>query len=124
MFSALWAIANQAAGVPLGQAAQYLYSMPASTIMDVTPVTSAANVTAKYKESPKLTDVYTAAELAGPLENTTEFVTAIWNYPLNQDTIYVLSFGTDSGLVTATGWDNVTGVGVPNGRAFAEYFMP
>jgi subtilase family serine protease len=124
MFSALWAIANQAAGGTLGQAAQYLYTMPPSTIMDVTPVTSAANVTARYKESPTVTDAYTAAELAGPLENTTEFVTAIWNYPLNQDTIYVISFGTDSGLVTATGWDNVTGVGVPNGKEFAEYFMP
>ena len=32
MFSALWAIANQEAGRPLGQAAQYVYSMPSSTI--------------------------------------------------------------------------------------------
>jgi hypothetical protein len=29
MFSALWAIANQEAGAPLGQAAPYLYSLPA-----------------------------------------------------------------------------------------------
>jgi hypothetical protein len=62
--------------------------------------------------------------LAGPLENTTEFVTAIWNYPLYEDTVYILSFGTDSGLTTATGWDNVTGVGVPAGKAFADYFKP
>ena len=124
MFSALWAIANQAAGGPLGQAAQYVYSMPAATIMDVTPVTSANNVTATYKESPSVTDSYSAAQLAGPLENTTEFVTAIWNYPLYQDTTYILSFGTDSGLVTTVGWDDVTGVGVPNGMAFADYFSP
>jgi subtilase family serine protease len=124
MFSALWAIANQEAGVALGQAAQYVYSMPAATIIDVQPVTSATNVTAAYKESATVTDGYTAAELAGPLENTTQFVTAIWKYPLVQDTAYVLSFGTDSGLVTTPGWDNVTGVGVPNGKAFADYFKP
>lgn len=39
MFSALWAIANQEAGVPLGQAARHLYSMPKGTIADVVPVT-------------------------------------------------------------------------------------
>jgi subtilase family serine protease len=124
MFSALWAIANQEAGTPLGQAAQYVYSMPASTIIDVRPVSSATNVTAIYKESATVTDRYSASDLAGPLENTTEFVSAIWNYPLYQDTTYVLTFGTDSGLKTTAGWDNVTGVGVPNGKAFADYFQP
>jgi subtilase family serine protease len=49
MFSALWAIANQEAGVPLGQAAQYLYSMPAGTITDVVPVGSTTNDTAKHQ---------------------------------------------------------------------------
>jgi subtilase family serine protease len=124
MFSALWAIANQEAGAPLGQAAQYVYSMPASAITDVRRVSSATNVTAIYKESATITDIYTAPDLAGPLENTTEFVSAIWNDPLSQDTVYVLTFGTDSGLTTTFGWDDVTGVGVPNGKAFADYFAP
>ena len=124
MFSALWAIANQEAGAPLGQAAQYVYSMPASTITDVKPVTSATNVTATYKESATVTDVYTAADLAGQLDGTTQFVSAMWSYPLFQDTIYILTFGTDSSLKTAPGWDDVTGVGVPNGKAFADYFKP
>jgi subtilase family serine protease len=124
MFSALWAIANQEAGAPLGQAAQYVYSMPASTIIDVKPVSSATNVTATYKESATITDIYKASDLAGPLENTTEFVSAIWNYPLLQDTTYVVTFGTDTGLKTTAGWDDVTGVGVPNGKAFADYFQP
>jgi subtilase family serine protease len=124
MFSALWAIANQEAGAPLGQAAPYLYSMPASTITDMLPVTSTTNVTASYKESPTVTDFYTAADLAQPLENTTKFVSAIWNYPLYQDYTFVLTFGTDSGLTITKGWDNVTGLGVPNGKAFADYFNP
>jgi subtilase family serine protease len=122
MFSALWAIANQVAGKSLGQAAPYLYSLPATAILDVRPVTSATNVTAKYKESATVTHTYSAADLASPLENTTQFVSALWNYPLADDTVYVLTFGTDTGLTTAPGWDAVTGVGVPNGKAFVESF--
>jgi hypothetical protein len=98
--------------------------MPESTIIDVKPVSSATNVTAVYKESATITEIYKASDLAGPLENTTEFVSAIWNYPLLQDTTFVVTFGTDSGLKTTAGWDNVTGVGVPNGKAFADYFQP
>jgi hypothetical protein len=37
MFSALWAIANQVAGKPLGQAAPYLYTLPAGAIRDIVP---------------------------------------------------------------------------------------
>lgn len=124
MFSALWAIANQEAGISLGQAAQYVYSLPAGAITDVKPKTSATNVTATYKESATVTDTYTAAELAAPLVNTTVFYSGIWAYPLEQDTTYVLTFGTDSGLTVTAGWDDVTGVGTPNGQAFADSFNP
>ena len=44
MFSALWAIANQEAGAPLGSAAPYMYSMLAGTIYDIVPVTAKNNV--------------------------------------------------------------------------------
>jgi hypothetical protein len=40
MFSALWAIANQEAGAPLGQVAQYVYSLPAGAVTDIVPVSS------------------------------------------------------------------------------------
>lgn len=123
MFSALWAIANQEAGAPLGQAAQYLYSMPAGTITDVVPVGSPTNDTASIKES-SVTNNYRAAQLAAPLEGSTDFVSALWNYPDNQDTVYVITFGTDTHLKTAPGWDDVTGLGTPNGQAFADYFNP
>jgi subtilase family serine protease len=124
MFSALWAIANQEAGVPLGQAAPYLYSMPKGTITDVVPVGSATNVTAAVSASPGVTVVYSAAALAQPLEHTKVFYSAIWDYPLQAQTPFVLTFGTDSGLVVTPGWDNVTGLGTPNGKAFADYFNP
>jgi hypothetical protein len=119
MFSALWAIANQEAGAPLGQAAPYLYSMPASTIFDVVPLTSATNVTASIQE-PGYTNKYGAAKVAGIAGL---FISAIWDYPVIQDTALVITFGTDSGLKVRKGWDNVTGVGVPNAEAFANYFF-
>jgi len=124
MFSGLWAIANQEAGAPLGQAARHLYSMPAGTITDVLAVNSSTNVTASINEGGGLINTYTAADIAAPLENTTKFYSAIWNIPLEQDTVYVVSFGTDSGLTVTSGWDDVTGLGTPNGKAFADYFNP
>jgi subtilase family serine protease len=122
MFSALWAIANQEAGSPLGQAAPYLYHMPKGTITDVLPYSSPNNVTATIQESNFLINTYTAAQLAAPLENTTRFYSALVDALLTQDTTFVLTFGTDSGLTTTPGWDNVTGVGTPNGKAFADAF--
>jgi hypothetical protein len=35
MFSALWGIATQRAGHPLGQAAPYLYNLPNNAIQDI-----------------------------------------------------------------------------------------
>jgi len=123
MFSGLWAIANQAAGTALGQAAASLYTLPAGTITDILPVNSKTNVAGSIVDSMGTT-AYTAADLSAPLENTTLFLSALWNYPLIEDTVYVLSFGTDSGLVVTKGYDNVTGLGVPNGAAFVEAFKP
>jgi len=120
MFSGLWAIANQEAGAPLGQAAPYVYSLPAGAVMDVVPVSVGHNVTASIQESTSLTNTYTAAEVGGVASG--KFISAIWDYPFIQDTEVVLTFGTDSSLKTKTGWDNVTGVGTPNGQAFAEAF--
>ena len=43
---------------------------------------------------------------------------------LDEDTTDVLTFGTDTSLKTTPGRDNVTGLGTPNGKAFADYFNP
>ena len=66
MFSGLWAIANQNAGYPLGQAAPYLYSLPAGAITDILPISSSTNVTATVTDSLG-TKKYSAAEIAAPL---------------------------------------------------------
>ncbi len=138
MFSGLWAIANQEAGEPLGDAAPYLYSMPAGTIYDIVPINSKFDVTASIKESAKLTNNYNANDVMGG-SSPTNFVSAIWDDPDFQATPIVISFGTDcttivgfgitpcgtpASLKTKTGWDNVTGVGVPNAKAFADAFAP
>jgi len=123
MFSALWAIANQEAlaggGTPLGQAAPYLYSLPAGSVYDIVPVTSKTNVTGSIQDSNGTTK-YTAKQLAGV--SAGKFVSALWDYFPLEDTAVIVSFGTDSSLKTATGWDNVTGVGTPNAQAFADSF--
>src|SRR5580698_3783965 len=108
MFSALWAIANQEAvaggGTELGQAAPYLYSLPAGAVYDVAPVTSATNVTGSIQDA-KGTKAYSAKELVGGPR--VEFYSAIWDYFSLADTALVLSFGTDSSLKPAVGWDDV-----------------
>jgi subtilase family serine protease len=119
MFSALWAIANQEAGRELGQAAPYLYSMPASTIADILPVNSPNNVTASIRYQTYTKNI-TAAEVAGV---NVPFISAIWDYPYVEDTAVAVTFGTDSSLTVKRGWDNVTGLGVPNAGAFASYFL-
>ena len=121
MFSALWAIANQEAGTPLGQAARYVYSMPSSTITDIVPVGSSTNVTGTITDASGITS-YSASALAEPLDGTTVFYDALWNIPLNLNTVELVTFGTDTNLQTAPGWDDVTGLGVPKPKAFADFF--
>jgi hypothetical protein len=38
--------------------------------------------------------------------------------------VYIVSFGTDTHLMTKPGWDDVTGLGTPNGKVFADFFNP
>ncbi len=139
MISGLWAIANEEAGFPLGQASQYVYTMPSSTIFDVTPLNSTTNVIASIKQSSTLTDSYDADAVMGGYAGTTLY-SGLWNYPDYNNIVLAISFGTDcttaygfgvvtecnssSALQTAVGWDNVTGVGTPNGQAFADWFAP
>ena len=116
IFSALWAIADQAAGAPLGQAAPILYQLPSTAINDVIPVNSDTNVSGIIVDSNGETD-YSSDALLAPLY-TTQYYSALWNAGPTIDEWADLSFGTDSSLTVTPGWDNVTGLGVPNGLAF------
>jgi len=116
MFSGMWAISTQAAGAWLGQAAPLLYTLPADAITDVVATTGPDNVTGTIHQPPQPPIVETADALAAPLENTTDYVSALYNGTSTR--WYVITFGTDTSLTTGPGWDNVTGLGTPNGASF------
>lgn len=119
MFTGVWSIANQAAGGgPIGQAAPILYELPGNAITDVnlSPLSTLLNVTGLIINPPNTT-FENAAALAQPLENTKLFVSAL--FQSSTSTRWdVFTFGTDSSLTTGPGWDNVTGLGTPNGATF------
>src|SRR5246127_1194631 len=140
MFSARWAIANQEAGAPLGLAAPYLYSLPAGAVTDIVPVATKHNVTGSIQEAATTNVPYSAEQMLGG-SIAGKYADAIWDYAPLADTAVIVSFGmdcsaegpaaffgtlcTDPGpLKTKVGWDNVTGVGTPNGKAFADAFHP
>jgi len=122
MFSAFWAIANQAAGGgPLGQAAPILYELPDNAIRDVNvrPVDTLLNVSGVILNPPNPPTFESATALAQPLDNTKLFVSAL--FQSSASTRWdVFTFGTDSSLTTGPGWDNVTGLGTPNGENFVD----
>ncbi len=116
MFSAVWALEEQKAGTPyLGNAAQYVYNVAANvagSVHDIKPLGSGHNAhgTTFTKGVPAN---YSQWDLAQPYQTSPVFYESIYNaYP------YSLTFGTDSSLTTGPGWDNVTGVGTPNGATF------
>jgi subtilase family serine protease len=118
MFSAIWAITNQKANttVGLGDAASMLYNLPSGAVLDVVPFSTADNVHGVIKDSFG-TYAVNATELATPLDYTRYFYSALYQ-GASSHSWYALTFGTDSTLYTKQGWDNVTGVGTPNGLKF------
>jgi len=118
MFSAVMAIAAQKAGHGLGQAAPLVYNLPAGAVTDVPATSSPNNVTGVINGDPQSAD-----SLAAPLENTTSYFSALYNSPFSTRW-FVITFGTDSSLTTGPGWDNVTGVGTPDGWNFVNALAP
>lgn len=124
MFSGVWAIATQAAGHWLGQAAPLLYTLPAGTITDVLAVEGPNNVSGMTDSPPLPPTTFTATDLAAPLENPVDQVTFMsLMYQGITSRWYALTFGTDSSLNAGKGWDNVTGLGTPNGLTFINAFV-
>jgi subtilase family serine protease len=126
MFSGLMAIAAQKAGHGLGQAAPLVYGLPAGAVLDITPVGSANNVTGLIDGNPvSADDLAKTGVFNGPptLFNTTTYYSALYNSPFSTRW-FVITFGTDTSLTTNAGWDNVTGVGTPNGLNFINAIAP
>jgi len=127
VFSGIWALANQNAHQHLGQAAPIIAKMSPSEINDILPVSSPGNVTGSLTTPSGTTD-YSAVTLAGfsgsildsPPYNPTPFVSALQFNPFTPEFGVLITFGTDTSLTTAPGWDNVTGWGAPNGLPFIQ----
>jgi len=117
MFSALWAIAAQAAGGPIGQAARSVYELNGRAIADVKAFSPSTNVSGVI-QTPNGTLAESADDLSAPLFNQRRFVSALRQGA--STSWFNLSFGTDSSLVVRNGWDNVTGLGTPNAPEFVS----
>ncbi len=115
-FSGIWAIATQAARTWLGQAAPILYGLPVDAITDVIAQNGPNNVSGITNSPPAPPVYYSPEELVAPVQNSTEFMSLLYNGTSTR--WYAISFGTDSSLTTGPGWDNVTGLGTPNGANF------
>jgi subtilase family serine protease len=119
IFSAMWALADEEAGKSLGQAAPLIARLSSSAaVKDVVPLSSPTNPAGVVFDSNGST-YYSSNVLLAPLYTTTAYYGALW-FDQNEPGYVVLSFGTDSSLTVTTGWDNLTGWGVPNGWAFIK----
>jgi subtilase family serine protease len=120
IFTAIWAIADQYNGKPLGHAGQIVAKLKAGQILDVLPTNDleTADVTGTIYDSNGATFYSADSLFAGLLYDQKQFTSALWNE--DSEDALALSFGTDSSLTVTTGWDNVTGYGEPNGLPFIQ----
>jgi len=126
MFSGLWAIVDQKSqqknGHSAGLAAPYMYSLPSGAVSDVlqTSPFSGKNVAGNILAGGP-PQYWSASSLVGP-DVPTLFTSAF--YQGTSTRWYDIGFGLDSTLTTGPGWDNVTGVGTPNGATFVNAIVP
>ncbi|HEY3767692.1 MAG TPA: S53 family peptidase [Candidatus Angelobacter sp.] len=118
MFSALWTIGAQAAGGHnIGQAAQTLYDLKDNSISDIRQTSSPNNVTGVITTPTGVINL-SASAISQPLFTTRSFVSSLAES--STGALFNLTFGTDSSLTVGNGWDNVTGLGTPNGPTFIQ----
>jgi subtilase family serine protease len=118
VFSGMWAMADEYAGRSLGQAAPMLPSL-LSKITDVVPINAYSDVTGAIIDTDG-TFTYSASDLVSP-ETSNPFYSALWDASGYGGGEFIdLSFGTDSSLAVQTGWDYVTGYGIPQGFTFIK----
>jgi len=119
MFSGVMAIATQKAGHGLGQAAPLLYGLPSGAVNDVVQLAGTDNVTGSITDA-NGTTAYSADQLATPDPAVGgSYISAFYNSPFSTRW-FVITFGTDTSLAAKPGWDDVTGVGTPNGWSFVQ----
>ncbi len=124
VFSGIWALADQAAGAKLGQAAPIIAAMPAGSLRDIVPVLATRSNLAGMVGTVAQSTYYSASDLLGlTATQPNGFVgTAVQISAVNVgiEAKIDVSFGSDSSLMALPGWDNATGYGVPNGLSFVQ----
>lgn len=118
LFSGVMAIAAQKAGHGLGQAAPLVYGL--AGVIDIVPPDDSNNVSGSITDADGTTP-YTSDDLISP-ETSVPYLSALYNGTSTR--WYALSFNTDTSLTTGAGWDNITGVGVPDGVNFVNAIAP
>ncbi len=116
IFTAIWAVAQQVAGGPLGQASPLLARLKTG-LYDVVPLTNPGSVTGVVKLKGVTTDYSTLDLFPGVYGKNNAFVAGFW--PIGGGN--AIAFGLDTSLTTNVGWDNATGYGTPqNALAFIK----
>jgi subtilase family serine protease len=111
IFSAIWAIADQKAGAPLGQAAPAIAALKTG-VTDVLADTSKSDVSGSITDANGTTD-YTSTDLFnGYIPDKQPFIDAIWDIEGSPEYV-AIAFALDSSLNVTKGWDNATGYGTP-----------
>ena len=120
--SGIWALAQEAAKARLGQAAPILATLPVGAIKDVQPVTATrSDLHGSVTQADGSVTTYNPAQtLVAPVDEATGWVGIGVLSTTTPGELKDLGFGLDTSLMTAVGWDNVTGYGVPNGLKFVR----
>ena len=118
IFSGFWAIANEKAGSPLGQAAPLIAGLPYGAVQDVLPSTDSTpfNVVGSITDSSGTTSYSASALFVPALYGNKYFTSAVWE--ADSADYFDWGFGIDSSLTVRKGWDNATGWGTPYGLTF------
>ena len=123
IFSAIWAIASQFNGKPLGFAAPAVARLQKGEITDVVDTSdlSPDSLSGTIVDQNGSTFYSTNALFANnfPAIAQTNFLAAISNLH-NLHSAFAVTFGADTSLTVTEGWDNVTGFGEPNGLPFIQ----
>lgn len=124
VFSAIWALADQAAGTKLGQAAPIISRMGSKALTDIVPVQASLSNLSGSIGTVSDTEFYSPAallDIAAIQPNGFVGVGVQVTSPTaGIGATFDFSFGADTSLIALPGWDDATGYGVPNGLAFIK----
>jgi subtilase family serine protease len=111
VFSGIWALATQAAGARLGQAAPIVAQLPAGAVTDIVPIqASHFNLNGSIVAG-TATQVYSPPALLNLVATQPNGFVGIGAVFGGEH--FDLGFGADSSLATTPGWDDATGYGAP-----------